>query len=153
MSFISLQIPQHYGYVILTCVVCPFVTSGVMGGVVMSARKKFGVDYPNLYATPGFHKEADAFNRVQRGHQNMFEVLPLFIAAALLGGLKHPIAVAVEGILFCLGSYLYQVGYADTKLNAEKARHVKGGPIKYIGVLGSVGAAISLAGSLNGWWA
>ena len=153
MSFVSLQIPQHYGYVILTCVVGPFVTSNVMGAVVMSARKKFGVDYPNLYATPGFHKDADAFNRVQRGHQNMFEALPLFIAAALIGGLKHPIAVAVEGILFCLGSYLYQAGYADTKLAPEKARHQKGGPIKYIGVFGTIGAAISVAGSLIGWWA
>jgi glutathione S-transferase len=150
MSFVSLQIPQHYGYVILTCVVGP---SAVMGNVVMSARKKFGVEYPNLYATPGFHKDADAFNRVQRGHQNMFEVLPLFIAAALIGGLKHPIAVAVEGVLFCLGCYCYLLGYADTKLDAAMARHLKGGPIKVIGLMGAVGAAISFAGSLNGWWA
>lgn len=153
MSFVSLQIPQQYGYVILTCVVGPFVTSSVLGNVVMAARKKYGVDYPNLYATPGFHKDADAFNRIQRGHQSLFEVLPLFIAAALIGGLKHPITVAVEGFLFCVGSYLYQVGYADTKLDVEQARHLKGGPIRVIGFLGTVGAAISVAGSLSGWWA
>jgi glutathione S-transferase len=129
------------------------VTSGYLGNVVMSARKKFGVEYPNLYATPGFHKDADAFNRVQRGHQSMFEVLPLFIASALIGGLKHPIAVAVEGVLFCLGSYLYLLGYADTKLDVAKARHQKGGLIRIIGFLGAIVAAISVAGSLNGWLA
>ena len=35
----------------------------------MKARKDFDVKYPNLYATPGLHKHADAFNSVQRGHQ------------------------------------------------------------------------------------
>ncbi|KAI2500149.1 hypothetical protein MHU86_14355 [Fragilaria crotonensis] len=152
MSFASLQIPASYGYVLMTCVAGPFVTYTLMGGSVMAARKKYNVEYPNLYATPGFHKDADAFNRVQRGHQNMLEGLWFFIPAALVGGLKHPIAVAVEGVFFCIGSYLYLVGYADTKADVVAARHSKGGPIKYIGVFGVFGAVISVAGSLNGWW-
>ena len=149
----SLQVPPNYGYVLLSCVVSPFVTTFVMGGNVMAARKKYNVTYPNLYATPGFHKDADAFNRVQRGHQSMFETLWFFLPAALVGGLKHPIAVSIEGILYCVGGYLYQLGYADTKLDVETARHLKGGPIKSIAVFGVCGAVISLAGSLNGWWA
>ena len=44
------------------------------GGPVMKARKKFDVKYPNLYAVPGVHKNADAFNAVQRGHQNFLEM-------------------------------------------------------------------------------
>ena len=148
----SLQVPQNYGYVLLTCVVGPFVTTFLMGGSVMAARAKYSVEYPNLYATPGFHKEADAFNRVQRGHQSMFESLCFFVPAALVGGLKHPIAVAVEGVVYCVGGYLYLLGYADTKLDVTMARHLKGGPLKTIGLFGVCGAVVSLAGSLNGWW-
>jgi glutathione S-transferase len=118
----------------------------------MAAREKFSVPYPNLYATPGFHKEADSFNRVQRGHQNMLEVVWFFVPAAIIGGLKHPFAVAVEGVLFCVGSFLYQSGYSNKDLDVNKARHLRGGPIKYIGLFGVMGAAISAAGSLNKWW-
>ena len=32
-------------------------------------RTEYDVQYPNLYAVPKLHKDADAFNRVQRGHQ------------------------------------------------------------------------------------
>jgi glutathione S-transferase len=148
----SLEIPQYYGYVLLSCVVGPFVSSMMMGGQVMKARDAFNVPYPNAYATPGVHKEADAFNRVQRGHQNALEAFWFFVPAALIGGLKHPIAVAVEGVCFSLGCYLYQAGYADTSLDAKKARHLKGGPIKYVGLFGALGALVSVAGSLNGWW-
>jgi glutathione S-transferase len=118
----------------------------------MAARKKYNVQYPNLYATPGYHKDADSFNRVQRGHQNMLEVVWFFVPAALIGGLKHPIAVAVEGVLFCIGSFLYQSGYSDNSLEVNKGRHMRGGPIKYIGLFGVMGAAISAAGSLIKWW-
>ena len=67
--------------------ILPFVTSTLLGGKVMSARycpppvklsairanrvlsdprrnrKEMDVPYPNLYATPGYHKRADEFNR------------------------------------------------------------------------------------------
>jgi glutathione S-transferase len=39
----------------------------------MKARKEYGIGYPNLYATPGYHDKADEFNRVQRSHQNYME--------------------------------------------------------------------------------
>lgn len=154
MSFVALQVPAQYGYVVMTCLVLPFVTfTFPMGGMVMTARKDCDVQYPNLYGVPGLHKEADKFNRVQRGHQNALENLWFFVPAALLGGLKHPIAVAIEGVLYCAGMYLYQAGYADTKSDVKNSRHLKGGPIKYIGLFGVLGAIISFAGSLNGWWA
>ena len=86
---VTLQLPEHYGYVILTTVVGQFVTGQILGGTVMMARNKFNVPYPNMYATPGYHKEADAFNRVQRGHQNMLETLDTFSLLALIGGLKY----------------------------------------------------------------
>jgi glutathione S-transferase len=118
----------------------------------MKARDKFDVQYPNLYASPGYHKQADEFNRVQRGHQNMLESWTTFTAVSLLGGLKYPIAVSIYGILYSVGNILFQVGYADTTLDVKMARYKKGGGLKYVGLLGSLGACISLAGSLNKWW-
>mmetsp|Transcript_12377 Transcript_12377/g.17999 ORF Transcript_12377/g.17999 Transcript_12377/m.17999 type:complete len:115 (+) Transcript_12377:86-430(+) len=68
---IALELPDSYGYVLLFCGVLPSVTNVVLGFPVTKARKEFDVQYPNLYATPGFHKKADEFNRVQRGHQHL----------------------------------------------------------------------------------
>ena len=70
----------------------------------------------------------------------------------MIGGLKHPIVCAISGPLFCIGSVLYQVGYADTSLKVETARYQKGGIVKWIGYLGALGSTISLAGSIQGWW-
>ena len=148
----TLTIPTTYGYTILTCAVLPAITSTVMGSMVMSARKKYSVPYPNLYGTPGFHKQADEFNRAQRGHQSMFEVITSFTALALLGGMKHPITTAVAGLLFCVGNVLFLMGYADTALEIEGARYKKGGALKHVGMILALGTSISCAGSIIGWW-
>ena len=148
---VTMELPSEYGYVILSCVVGPFVSSMMIGGSVMTARKSLDVQYPNLYATPGFHKQADAFNRVQRGHQSMFESLGSFIPAALIGGSKYPLFVSASGIFYCVGSYLFMAGYADTKLEVGTARHMKGGPIRVLGILMAIGSCVSVAGSMIGW--
>lgn len=89
---------------------------------------------------------------MQRGHQNYLETLTGYTAMSLIGGLKHPITVAVGGVVFCVGSILYQVGYADLKLDVKTARYKKGAAIKWIGFFSSMGASISLAGNIIGWW-
>ena len=68
-------VPDEYGWVLLLAGAGFFITSAMLGGPVMNARKQYNVPLPNLYATPGYHDKAEAFNRVQRGHQNMFETL------------------------------------------------------------------------------
>eukprot|EP00542_Grammatophora_oceanica_P011180 CAMPEP_0194028224 /NCGR_PEP_ID=MMETSP0009_2-20130614/2257_1 /TAXON_ID=210454 /ORGANISM="Grammatophora oceanica, Strain CCMP 410" /LENGTH=151 /DNA_ID=CAMNT_0038667557 /DNA_START=69 /DNA_END=524 /DNA_ORIENTATION=+ len=151
MTF-TMEVPDAYGYVILGCAVLPVFTNLYMGGPVMKARSKFKVPYPNLYATPGYHKQADEFNRVQRGHQNMFEMITSFTALSLLGGIKHPIVTAVGGVFFCVGSVLFQIGYADTALDVKTARYKKGGMLKWIGLFLPLGTSISLAGSMIGIW-
>lgn len=118
----------------------------------MKARKDYDVQYPNLYATPGYHKQADDFNRVQRGHQNSLEVMTTFTVTSLLGGLMYPIACSVYGVLFSLGNVLYLKGYADTSLDVKTARYKKGGIIRIFGLLGAIGSTVKMAGSLNGWW-
>jgi glutathione S-transferase len=148
----TFTLPSSYGYTLLSCTVLPFITSTVMGGMVMQARDKYSVPYPNLYATPGFHKQADEFNRVQRGHQNLFETLPIFIALALVGGIKHPLTATGAGILYCLGNVCFLCGYADTSLDVKLARYKKGGALKHVGFLVAMGTCISIAGTINGWW-
>ena len=151
---VTLTVPDSYGYVILTtCVYSLVVVPGVItSGPVMKARKTMNVPYPNLYATPGYHKEADAFNRIQRGHQNMFESLTAFAIMNLLGGLKHPWACSLFSLLYSTGCILYQKGYADTSLDVKTARYKKGGGLKWIGFFGAVGSTVSLCGDLCGWW-
>ena len=105
-----------------------------------------------MYATPGFHKEADAFNRVQRGHQAMFETETVTLIASLVAGLQYPIAASFCNLMFYLGSFLYLIGYADTSLNVATARFKRGGGLKWIGVIGSCGMAINVAGKMLGWW-
>jgi hypothetical protein len=39
----SIEIPNNYGYVFLTCGVLPTVTNLLLGGKVMAARKKYNV--------------------------------------------------------------------------------------------------------------
>jgi len=148
----SIELPNAYGYVILSNVVLPFITNFVMGGTVMAARKEFKVAYPNLYATPGFHKQADEFNRVQRGHQSMIESLTNYTAAALFAGLQHPITTAICGVFYCLGNVLYLKGYADTSLDVKTARYKRGGAFKPLAQIMVTGIAVKFSGKLIGWW-
>ena len=100
----------------------------------------------------GYHDKADEFNRVQRGHQNSFELMTTFTVTSLLGGLKYPLATCAYGVFFSLGNCLYLLGYADATLDVKTARYKKGGMIRVVGILASIGSTISLAGSMNGWW-
>ena len=96
----------------------------------MKARKEFNVQYPNLYATPGYHKDADAFNRVQRGHQAVLvESLPSFTLSALVAGVCYPVTMSITGLAWSVGAYLFQLGYADTSLDVKMARYKKGGMV------------------------
>jgi glutathione S-transferase len=91
----TLDIPSQYGWVVLGAGVAPWWCSTFMSASVMNARNKYDVQYPNLYAVPGYHKQCDEFNRVQRGHQNFLENLGPYVTMTLLGGLKYPLACAL----------------------------------------------------------
>ena len=74
-----------------------------MGGRVMSARQRLKVQYPNLYAVPGYHDKADEFNRVQRGHQNLFETIGSVTTMLLVGGLQSPRVATALALAYCAG--------------------------------------------------
>merc|ERR1719498_1168664 len=75
------------------------------------ARKKYGVQYPNLYAPAG-HKDAEKFNCVQRAHQNTLESWAMVMVTMFAVGLVYPTAAAVSGFLWVLGRFVYGFGYA-----------------------------------------
>jgi glutathione S-transferase len=152
---LEITLPDNYGYVILGCGVLPLVTNIYLAGPVMKARERLNVPYPNLYATPGVHKHAEEFNRIQRGHQNYLESLTTFTTVSLLGGLKHPVICAAGGVFFCAGSIIYMLGYSDMSLKVETARYDKYGRLavlKWVGYFAALGCSISLAGSAQQWW-
>jgi glutathione S-transferase len=145
---LSIDVPDGYAYVFFTCGMLPSITNFLLGGKVMSARKKFNIPLPNLYATPGHHKEADAFNRVQRGHQHVLESISDFRTASFIGALKHPLVCAVSGVFYCLGNYMYSAGYADQSLDVKSARMKKGGPLQFIAQMVQIGCGVSACYSL-----
>jgi glutathione S-transferase len=138
----SIDIPDGYGYVLLTAGILPSVSNVFLGAIVMKARKQFNVQYPNLYGVPGYHKNADEFNRVQRGHQHIFEAISDFRICSLIGGLQHPIAVAVAGLVWNVGSVLFMLGYKDTALDVKTARLRKGGPLQPLAGFFVLGCAV-----------
>ena len=135
---VAIEVSPAYGWVVLGAGILPVITSFYLSAVVMKARDTCDIQYPNAYATPGFHKKADEFNRAQRSHQNYLENIGMYVTLALIGGLKHPITNAIGSVLFCAGSILYQMGYVDTSLDVKTARHQKGSFIKYFGLLAAL---------------
>ena len=140
---LSIEVPDAYPVTLLCATVLPFITSMIMGGLVMAARKTYDVQYPNLYAVPGVHPKADEFNRVQRGHQNIFETLTSLIAMVLVGGLKFPLVAASASVAFCIGSYGYIKGYSDLSKAVKGARYQHPlAPLKPLGWLLSLGTCV-----------
>jgi hypothetical protein len=45
------------------------------------------------------------------------------------------VVATIAGVVYCLGNVLYLMGYADTAVDVDKARHAKGGPLKMLGML------------------
>jgi glutathione S-transferase len=145
---VSIDVSPEYGWVMLGAGIGSVITNFYLGAQVMAARQEHDVQYPNLYAVPGFHKNADAFNRVQRGHQNFLEYDGGYAIMTLIGGLKHPVACAVGSIFWSVGSILYLKGYADTTLDVTTARYKKGAAIKWLGLFTSLYSTGAMAYSI-----
>ena len=89
---------------------------------VVKARKQYGVKYPVLYLDAS-HKDAEAYNCVQRAHQNSLENLPAFLTLLTLSGLQVPHLASLVGVAYCAGRVRYINGYST---GDPKAR-LKGG--------------------------
>lgn len=105
----------------------------VMSFRVGAARKKYGVKYPTMYADSS-NANAEAFNCVQRGHQNSLENQPAFLTMLLVAGLRYPLSASVAGALYLIGRLFYFRGYCTGNPNG---RH-RGG-FMYFGTLALLG--------------
>ncbi|POM57323.1 Uroporphyrinogen decarboxylase, partial [Phytophthora palmivora] len=80
--------------------------------MVGQARKLYGVDYPQMYAEKS-DKNAKAFNCVQRGHQNIMENIPIFLALLFTSAIYRPQIAVIAGFVRILGFILYMRGYSS----------------------------------------
>ena len=118
-------VPRAFGFVILSNIILPTLLLGYLGCQVSKARdpfkelaKKEGGDadevlfsYPNMYV-PGNSETANKFNAIQRGHQQALETIAQFMCMSLIGGVESPISVAISGVMFCIGRFMYARIYA-----------------------------------------
>ncbi len=109
----------------------------------MRARKTYDVKYPLLYADPKDNKNADAFNCIQRAHQNRVENLGGFLALLFCSSIQTPVTAAIAGAVYVAGSLAYFNGY---KTGVPKKRNQ--GAFFYFGLLTLVFLTGKLAFSL-----
>mmetsp|Transcript_19145 Transcript_19145/g.58948 ORF Transcript_19145/g.58948 Transcript_19145/m.58948 type:complete len:145 (+) Transcript_19145:214-648(+) len=124
---VSLELSSDYKYVLADLALMWFVNLYLVINVVV-ARKKYGVEYPALYA-PEDHKHAREFNSAQRAHQNTLEGMPYFIAQLLVVGVWYPLTAGACGLLWNVGRVIYGYGYAT---GGPAGRQV-GGLITHLG--------------------
>jgi glutathione S-transferase len=95
-------------------------------------RRKAGVGYPHLYATPEQIDQAPTedkklalylFNCAQRGHHHFLEHYSSTLAALLIAGLKYPVTSAALGVLWSIGRVLYATGYTLVEKKNGSGRH------------------------------
>ncbi|KAI0639978.1 membrane-associated proteins in eicosanoid and glutathione metabolism [Trametes polyzona] len=113
---------------------------------VGAARKRAGIDYPQVYAEQAqvaAKKEAYVFNCTQRAHQNTLEVVPIVIGSTLIAGLTYPIAAASLCGSWLLSRIVYSIGYST---GDPKKRNIGGaaviGSLSMIGLIGTSTAAV-----------
>lgn len=134
-------LPSAYGYVVLTAVGSVFVNIWHAHNVV-HARKKFGVEYPQMYG-PEDKKE---FNCIQRAHQNYLELWPQFLTLLLVGGLHNPKVAAGAGVVYLVGRIVYAKGYSTG--TPDNRRY---GGFGMAGMLVLLGNTVCLAFHLLKW--
>ncbi|KEP55337.1 microsomal glutathione S-transferase [Rhizoctonia solani 123E] len=144
----TITLPENYGYVVLAAISTGFLT-GFQMIVVSKARKRSGIQYPQLYAEKEQQDkstEALKFNCAQRAHQNTLEWLPHVLFFTTFLGLRRPILAASLGAGWSASRVLYTIGYAS---GDPKKRNTRGGifgSVAYMGLLLSATyAAVELA--------
>ncbi|KAJ6707321.1 MICROSOMAL GLUTATHIONE S-TRANSFERASE [Salix viminalis] len=137
----------HVGFALaLSFCSCCLLLSSISGWgfQVGSARKKYKVPYPTLYAIESENKDAKLFNCVQRGHQNSLEMMPVFFLLMVLGGIRHPCVCASLGSLYIVTRYFYFSGYAT----GDPKNRLNIGKYGFLALMGLIGCTISFGISL-----
>ncbi|KAK2979223.1 hypothetical protein RJ640_009621 [Escallonia rubra] len=131
-------LPKEYGYVVLVLVLYCFLNF-YMAAQVGKARRKYKVFYPTMYAVESENKDAKIFNCVQRGHQNSLEMMPMFFALMIVGGIRHPLICTAIGVLYTVTRYFYFTGYAT----GDPQNRLSIGKYGFVAIMGLMISAIS----------
>ncbi|KAH0618201.1 hypothetical protein JD844_017205 [Phrynosoma platyrhinos] len=141
---------KEYGYVVLTGA-ASFVLVLHLAVNVGKARKKYRVEYPNMYSTDP--ENGHIFNCIQRAHQNTWDLPSVahpFIYEALsvylLFLFSFQRAATGLGIAWIIGRLLYAYGYytGDPKKRSR-------GAIGSAALLGLAGTTVYSAFQHLGW--
>lgn len=133
----NVEIPNEFGYVILT-IVASMLMLIYLALKVGKARKMYNVPYPTMY-----HQTNMAYNCYQRAHQNTLEVYPQFLVLMLCAGIKYSCASSILGLIWIVSRIVYAHGY----YTGDPAKRNLGA-FGYIGYFGLLGLSISTALSL-----
>ncbi|KAG7382084.1 Microsomal glutathione S-transferase 3 [Phytophthora pseudosyringae] len=143
MSGIQVELQPAHGFVPLLVVFLLFVNMWA-GIKVGKARKLYGIEYPQMYAEQS-DKNAKAFNCVQRGHQNIMENVPIFLALIFTSSIYRPQIAAIASFVRIMGFILYMRGYSsgDPKKRMQ-------GSFGYLGLLLNIGLSVEASLRLFG---
>lgn len=141
MTKIVSDLPEGYGYVVLVgCVGNTFVNMW-MAINVGRARKRLGVEYPDMYSSTS--KE---FNCIQRAHQNTLEGQGTFLSMLFIGGLQYPKITAAVGTLYLASRVAFALGYYT-----GEPKNRRWGAFGHIAELCLMGHVISFAAHQLDW--
>ncbi|KAI9454166.1 hypothetical protein BJY52DRAFT_1123030, partial [Lactarius psammicola] len=83
--------------------------------VVIRARDKAGIRYPQLYAEKAEQeasKDAKIFNCAQRAHQNTLENVPGIVLSTLISAIHYPTYAAIGCGIWSFSRVFFTLGYS-----------------------------------------
>eukprot|EP00457_Paulinella_chromatophora_P015222 gb/GEZN01015799.1/.p1 GENE.gb/GEZN01015799.1/~~gb/GEZN01015799.1/.p1 ORF type:complete len:246 (+),score=18.83 gb/GEZN01015799.1/:43-780(+) len=166
-----LGLPQMYGVVvIMNLLIAPLYVLLVLGfGKVGGGRRKYGYKLPLMYPAIDMHaydvlsrghllsagdsnlaemrlQQAAAFSIRQRVHHNALESVPFFILFSLIGGIRYPLATAINGFLWTFGRMTWTNGYLSGQPINRYANPAGG--LVWSSMIGLIACCIGLASGL-----
>eukprot|EP00483_Globobulimina_turgida_P005680 UN05690 len=131
-------LPSNYGLIGLMMIFNGYILL-YLGVCVGKARKKYGVEYPNMYADIHHsknEKNANIFNCIQRAHQNSLEQQPFFLILSFLAAQQFPLVAGISAFVVNLGRLAYAAGYSTGNPKARLR-----GSFGYLGLLTLLGCS------------